>query len=201
MWIRIMYGPKTSRIFVPNACFFRHKKCTCIRYPFFQHIYKSIKNRSCYLHCNSATTLLGYLLYLPSLVWHRHGIYATRNTCIEPASVPDPSHFDMVRIRILGSIQWITDPDHALLISGFQDADKKCDFSLFFYNFLKVHLIQPSKITWNQEVNKRRNQEFSQMFCLLSEIRTQSQIRIRISKKIIKILRNWIQDPEHWFRQ
>jgi hypothetical protein len=38
------------------------------------------------------------------------------------SSVPDDI---FIRIRILGSIHWITDPDPALFASGFQETNKK----------------------------------------------------------------------------
>jgi hypothetical protein len=49
-------------------------------------------------------------------------------------SVPDPSDF-LRRIRILGSVHWITDPDPdpALFDSGFKDAHKKYLFLLITF--------------------------------------------------------------------
>ncbi len=48
----------------------------------------------------------------------------------------------LIRIRILGSIHRITDPDSSLFGSGFQDANKKNFFSLrFFCFFLAVRTL------------------------------------------------------------
>jgi hypothetical protein len=46
-------------------------------------------------------------------------------------SVPDSEHLIWIQIRILGSVHWITEPDTALFLSGFQDAQKIFIFIFF----------------------------------------------------------------------
>jgi len=49
-------------------------------------------------------------------------------------SVPDSEHLIWIQIRILGSVHWITEPDTALFLSGFQDAQK-----ILIFIFFKVY--------------------------------------------------------------
>jgi hypothetical protein len=51
-----------------------------------------------------------------------------------------------MRIQILGSVHWVTDPDPALFISGFQDAGKT-SFFLSVYLLNVVHFYEFSLTT------------------------------------------------------
>ncbi len=65
----------------------------------------------------------------------------------------------LIRIRILGSVHWITDSDPALFVSGFQDANKNNFFCKFFAYYLGTTFtsvfndnktLRSQKKSWNQ---------------------------------------------------
>ncbi len=55
-----------------------------------------------------------------------------------------------IRIRILGTVHWITDPDLALFVSDFRDANKKLVFFTRFVLLIAGNLQQSTKVTLNQ---------------------------------------------------
>jgi hypothetical protein len=59
----------------------------------------------------------------------------------------------------------IRDPDPALFVCDFQEANKK---KIFAYYFLQVYFYQSSKLLKVKPLNNR-NQGFSSLFCLLME--------------------------------
>ncbi len=94
------------------------------------------------------------------------------------SSVPDPWHFGVdpdPDPQIHASDKWIRirnlDPDPAIFVIGLQDASKKLFFNTIFsaYYFLKVHLHHFPKIKSQKESLTRRNQGFSNYFCMMIE--------------------------------
>jgi hypothetical protein len=68
-----------------------------------------------------------------------------------------------IRIDILGSIHWITDPDFALLASGFEDANKKISFfSQVFQFFTECRCIHIS--FQRKQANKKSQTVESEVF-------------------------------------
>ena len=63
------------------------------------------------------------------------------------------------------------DPDPAIFVTDLQDAKKKLikKKKIFPYYFLKVHLLNFSKIKSQKESKNSRNQGFSYYFCMMIE--------------------------------